>query len=1161
MKKFLALSALVLGMVSCQTEPEGFDVNVGGEQDVNITVSLPEGTRADSAMGAFENVDFTKYDVRFQCEVHYGDQVKVLPVQYGRGDYAVATATFPVRLIANREYTFVVWADLVAEGSESDLRYDTTNGLSAIEIKDWKAMDETRDAYTCSEKRMFTRANGIGEALTLTRPFAKLRVITTDMEELMGVKPTWATVQYTTPYYTSFNAYEQKPYDLSSTGKDHSELFDIVSYGENGASKTLFADYFFAKNAENGQAPETVAFTMEVFDENGATIDEPKTFNTSIPVKRNFLTTIKGNILTYADDFTVEIDPAFANAGTIEDQPYYQVPVTNGADLLKAISEGREIIALNNIVVTEADKNFKEAVARRSNTSAKNPVLNLNGKTITFVNNNSNEALITIPAGSSLTINDGDDKENKGTIVVDGSGAAIENNGTINIDGVAIELGENAPEGTKAIENNGTAIIYNTEIEEGVIENSEEAIIGNYVYTADDLVKALEDGKNVFFANDIKIDPASMSNAYGKTGINVKNGQTIDGNGYTLNIKGAGGTWDSGICTTGGLIKNLKVTGSFRGIFVKGGNHTEKVVLEGVTLEGVTYTISVDQANGQGIEATNCTFNGWTSYAATIGEVKFTDCSFGKGNGYAFCRPYAPTTFVRCEFSEGYGVDARGVSTFDNCTLNGVDVTVENIATLVTGNIANAKLPGVEGTFVSTGDQLVAAMKAATADTTIICATKIVVEGATSLGINGATVIGATFKNASGTAVTNTINGKFVNCTFEGSNALRWCYTGETCEFEGCVFSGDVYGVHFDGGSYPVTFRNCTISGFNAFAGATEMVTFDGCTFVGNGKSGYNGANLWGSATMKNCEFTFNGTTANEWIDCIGADKTYTFENCTVNGVAYTAENYTEFEQIFSRNSTNAKINNVDVIVPNIVDNLEDLNKALANGWFAKLANDLTINEGITAPYGNKTALSQNGGIFDGNGKTITSNIAGDSYIYMTNGGTTKNLTVTGAFRGIMIMSPTQTVRLENVVSGGKGVVYAFNTGEGDSTQDVIATNCTFNGWSSWSEIKSATFTNCTFGQGSEYSSVTGRIGRPYVNTLFDGCHFCSKFYIDLSALKADQKVTLKNCTVNGVKITAENWTSLVAPEDTCGDGQISVELKNGTFLTASNVADYIIFE
>ena len=253
----------------------------------------------------------------------------------------------------------------------------------------------------------------------------------------------------------------------------------------------------------------------------------------------------------------------------------------------------------------------------------------------------------------------------------------------------------------------------------------------------------------------------------------------------------------------------------------------------------------------------------------------------------------------------------------------------------------------------------------------------------------------------------------------------------------------------------------------------------------------------------------------------------------------------------------------ITVVAPEVVENTADLQAALAEGKKVVLANDLTItaDEGITAPYGNKTALSQNGGVFDGNGKTITSNIAGDSYIYMTNGGTTKNVNITGAFRGVMIMSPTQTVYLENVVSGGKGVVYAFNTGEGDSTQDVVATNCTFNGWCSWSEIKSATFNNCTFGQGSEYSNVTGRIGRPYVNTVFDGCNFCSKYYIDLSVLKADQKVTVKNCTVNGVKITAENWTSLVAPEDTCGEGQISVELKNGTFLTAENLADYIVFE
>ena len=189
------------------------------------------------------------------------------------------------------------------------------------------------------------------------------------------------------------------------------------------------------------------------------------------------------------------------------------------------------------------------------------------------------------------------------------------------------------------------------------------------VYDANGLVTALEAKKNVVFANDIKIEPAKMSNAYGATGINVKYGQTIDGNGYTLDIKGAGGTWDSGINTTGGSIKNLTVTGSFRGIFINhNSEHSEKVVLENVVIEGTTYTISCDQGLNQGIEATNCTFNGWTSFAKTAGEAKFVNCSFGEGSGYKYCRPYSDTEFVNCTFCEGYAVDTtRATVTFTDC--------------------------------------------------------------------------------------------------------------------------------------------------------------------------------------------------------------------------------------------------------------------------------------------------------------------------------------------------------------------------------------------------------------------------------------------------------------------------------------------------------------
>ncbi len=189
------------------------------------------------------------------------------------------------------------------------------------------------------------------------------------------------------------------------------------------------------------------------------------------------------------------------------------------------------------------------------------------------------------------------------------------------------------------------------------------------VATADALVAALATKYDVLFTNDIKINPASMSNAYGTTGINVKYGQTIDGNGCTLNIQGAGGTWDSGINTTGGVIKNLTVTGSFRGIFINhNSDHSEKVVLENVTITGTVYTISCDQGLYQGIEATNCTFNGWTSFAKTAGEAKFVNCYFGEGSGYKYCRPYSNTEFVGCTFCPGYAVDeSQAKVTFTDC--------------------------------------------------------------------------------------------------------------------------------------------------------------------------------------------------------------------------------------------------------------------------------------------------------------------------------------------------------------------------------------------------------------------------------------------------------------------------------------------------------------
>ena len=262
--------------------------------------------------------------------------------------------------------------------------------------------------------------------------------------------------------------------------------------------------------------------------------------------------------------------------------------------------------------------------------------------------------------------------------------------------------------------------------------------------------------------------------------------------------------------------------------------------------------------------------------------------------------------------------------------------------------------------------------------------------------------------------------------------------------------------------------------------------------------------------------------------------------------------------------STLAYKNQFTIVGPQLVSTTADLQAALDEGKNVVLANNLTITpaEMSTAPYGNKMALSQKGGVFNGNGKAISVTADGDNYVLMTNGGTIKNLDIDRGFRGVVLMSPTQDVYVDNVKVGvNDEVCYTINTAEGDGTHSLYVSNSVLNGWCSiGTAVKDVTFTNCTFGQGTYYTNVYGRLVKPYVNAVFDGCDFCNKCYLDLSAFEGT-KVIVKNCSVNGVKITAENWASLVAPEATCEDGQISVELKNDSYLTAENVVDYIVFE
>ena len=304
--KFLALVALVLGLASCQKDTEGFDVAVNGEVSTKVTVNLTDdsGTRAGSnesglRNGVLEGNNTLRYILQVFDET--GEQSKEKMFAYTDDQ----TAAFDVRLVPGRNYKFVVWADVVTGENAGDWHYDTTD-LTNITLKGaWNAMDETRDAFTCVKTvEDFNATTPIN--ITLTRPFAKLRVVTTDMNELMGVNPQYAEVEYTTEYRPSFNAFAGSANAKGSEKKTHT--YRIASYNETGASKTLFTDYLFAIDDQ-----EPVQFILSVYeDKQMNSLVRTTHFNTDIPVKRNYLTTITGNVLTDGNKINVEIEDEFS---------------------------------------------------------------------------------------------------------------------------------------------------------------------------------------------------------------------------------------------------------------------------------------------------------------------------------------------------------------------------------------------------------------------------------------------------------------------------------------------------------------------------------------------------------------------------------------------------------------------------------------------------------------------------------------------------------------------------------------------------------------------------------------------------------------------------------------------------------------------------------
>lgn len=332
MRKFLITAAIALfAFASCQKDNHTEPTAKGEEVSVSIGLALPNAadviSRSSSDKGGLDASNWdAAYTLRYKIAIYEGTTlVRALDPVYVYHGAASAKKAVNARLISGKTYRFVVWADFVDynadESSMVDKHYNTSD-LTNISIKEvatsYTVNDESRDAYFINQEEEISASRTI--ALTLKRPFSKVRVVTEDVADvyaLANVNSATAVKKilfsYEAPIYNVFNALSG---EVNKVGDYQPVNINANITEDDGAKATLFWDYVFVKN------PEKVNFKFTVND-----IGVSREFNTNnIPIERNRLTTVRGNLLTnnaniiidVDGDFTGEIDDNITNDLTIE---------------------------------------------------------------------------------------------------------------------------------------------------------------------------------------------------------------------------------------------------------------------------------------------------------------------------------------------------------------------------------------------------------------------------------------------------------------------------------------------------------------------------------------------------------------------------------------------------------------------------------------------------------------------------------------------------------------------------------------------------------------------------------------------------------------------------------------------------------------------------
>lgn len=314
---FLA-GAVALLLASCQRdELQGGSIS-GEERVVTVTAVMPSDpveVRSNDKPG-----DGTLAN-RCLMQVYVVDDPQT-PIAYGEPQTAAVSnlsATFETRLMSGHAYRLVFWADCAtapaAEGGEyRDKYYDTEEFPSKVSLitTAFRGNQDELDAFfgEASVTAEQLAAGPVSVTADLTRPFGQLNIYATDYAQIPveNMKPAAVNIAFTN-IYTSIDLTTGELSDLAPV------TYAAAVAPHDAATGHLTFDYLLATGEEDAIADFTMNFYTSADATAGAA--EPYTFS-SIPVRRNYITNVRGNLLTDRTAVTVDVVPLFSNA---EDNP------------------------------------------------------------------------------------------------------------------------------------------------------------------------------------------------------------------------------------------------------------------------------------------------------------------------------------------------------------------------------------------------------------------------------------------------------------------------------------------------------------------------------------------------------------------------------------------------------------------------------------------------------------------------------------------------------------------------------------------------------------------------------------------------------------------------------------------------------------------------